>query len=256
MKHTGIVGVALVAAALSLPSTTRANEFLRPEIARIATSIKKILDSRGVESIAVGQFSGPAGHLTNYGPGIEDLLGQELRKQKINVDAKAGFKVQGQFVKGLVKDATRPSDLMLLKLIFSVYDRAGEPITDLTLRVEVRDNAELAKILGATGPVGPKGDAYQRNQELQKNLGGKAARIDGSKVFASAASPFAVEILVKPKVNAKATPRVPRYEGNDLFADIQRDEIYEVHLHNTSHLEAAITLDIDGLSVFTFSELR
>ena len=38
--------------------------------------------------------------------------------------------------------------------------------------------------------------------------------------------------------------------------EVKRDELYEIRLHNRSRLEAAVTLHIDGLDVFSFSTAR
>jgi hypothetical protein len=234
---------------------SRADEALRPKVAEIAEGIKKILESRQTDTIAVGEFNAPAGHAANYGPGIQDLLSQELKSRKIRVDAKAGYKVQGDFVKALVKDVHSPSDVLVLKLNFRIYDNQGEELTSLTQRFEIRNNAVLAKALGYTGPLSPKGDYYVRNQDLQRNLGEKGARIDGSRIFAGSGGLFAIEILARPRVQTPAKPRQPQIKGNEAFVGIGRGELYEVRLYNYSKLDAAVTLQIDGLNTFAFSDV-
>lgn len=236
---------------LSVCSTAaNATSTLNADLARVAEKIKPILDRHG-GSLTIGQFTGPAQHLTNFGPGIMDVLTQELTRLKVGVAMQAPVSLQGEIVKGLVKDPSLPSDLLVLKLLFRLYDRTGEPITELPLRVELKENDDLARVLGATGSLSPKGDKMQRNQDLQDILSGdKGPRLDGTRILASDKSPFAVELVVK------GAPRQPRLEKNNVFVDIERDEIYEVRLHNNFHLDAAITLHIDGLDVFTFSDVR
>ena len=259
MKSPGML-ISILSSALSLgllPGVCFANDPLRDKIGEVAGKIKKILDGRGAESCSVGQFNPPAQHPhANYGPGIENMLTLELQGLKIKVNREAGIAIQGEFTRGLIPADNRPNDVILLKLSFHVIDKAGDEITELPLRVEIRDNASLAKILGINGGLAPKGDFYQRNQDLQKNLHEKVVHIQGTKVFPRAESPFAVEVLVRPNAKADAKARQPSLDGNEVFVKIERDEIYEVVAYNQSHLEAAMSLHIDGLDVFTFSEVR
>ena len=256
--RNGLLALALAAA---LASPSRANEALRPDIARIATGVKKILEGRNVESIAVGQFPAPAGYAANYSAGIQDLLAQELQKLKVRVADKAAYEVRGDIVTGVIKDAQNPNDLLVLKINFRIYDGTGEQVVELPvdvkpLQVKTHQAEIVAKALGYSGPLSPKGDQYTRNEDVQKHLNEKAVRVEGTRVIPSAKSPFAIEILVKPNVSAAAAPRTPRFEKNEAFVDIPRGELYEVKLYNYSDHEAAVALEIDGLNVFTFSEVR
>ena len=54
----------------------------------------------------------------------------------------------------------------------------------------------------------------------------------------------------------KGKPRQPGQNVGEAFVNIQRDEIYEVRVHNRSANEAAVSLTIDGLDVFTFSDVK
>jgi hypothetical protein len=63
-------------------------------------------------------------------------------------------------------------------------------------------------------------------------------------------------LLVKPSPEAPAEPRAARKEEGQAFVDIKRSEIYEIRLHNATTDEAGVTITIDGLDVFAFSEVR
>jgi hypothetical protein len=245
-------------AALAAVPASRADESLRPKVAEIALDIKKILDGRTppVDSIAVGEFSAPAGYAANYGPGVADLLTQELTKLKIRVNKDAAYKVQGDFVKAMLKDVNAPGDVMAVKLNFRIYDNTGDELTSVRMNFHIKNNAGVAKALGYTGPLSPKGDYYVRNQDLQRNLGQKSGHFDSTRIVTSSGQ-FAMEILVRPYADAPAKARQPQFnKDNDVFVGIGRGEIYEIRLYNYSKLDAAVTLEIDGLSVFAFSEVR
>ena len=73
--------------------------------------------------------------------------------------------------------------------------------------------------------------------------------------------PYSIEILVGPdpgqaKPDLKAyTPRAATLDQDGLaFLKIGRGEVYAVKVYNTSTSDVAVTLTIDGLSMYSFSE--
>jgi hypothetical protein len=61
----------------------------------------------------------------------------------------------------------------------------------------------------------------------------------------------------KPRRRTTIGPRYrPAGRAGKAFVDIKRDEIYAVKVHNGTKHEASITLRIDGIDVFHFSEVR
>jgi hypothetical protein len=244
----------LLTAALGAGSA-QANDSLRIDLNGAAKKIHKILEGRSVDKVAVQSIAGEEGQ--GYGPGIQNLLIEELSALKVRVDSDADIRIQGAFRKGFVKDPSAPNDVILVKIDFHLYDRSGDEISEIPLKLEIRRNADIAKILGVSGGISGNGDYNQRNKDVADNLKTKPEQVRGTKVYAFEGSPYAVEILVKPNVTATATPREPRRdEKGEVFVDIQRGELYEVRFHNGSPMEAGVTLAIDGLDSFTFSELR
>jgi hypothetical protein len=70
-----------------------------------------------------------------------------------------------------------------------------------------------------------------------------------TKIKQSPESKFAIELIVEDKA---ITPQVR--EGLAI-ASIKRDQTYDVRLINDADYDAAVTLTIDGLSMFAFSEV-
>src|SRR5262249_22455970 len=68
-------------------------------------------------------------------------------------------------------------------------------------------------------------------------------------------SPFAIEVLVKAP-DGKLQPGVPKEEEGLAFVPIKRGEVYGVRLINNADHAAAVTLTIDGLNLFTFSDVK
>ena len=83
----------------------------------------------------------------------------------------------------------------------------------------------------------------------------------GTRIAASEDSPYAIEILVGPDPGpgtpdlTKYRPRTASIDADNLaFLNIGRGEVYAVRVINNSKFDAAMTLTIDGLNMFTFSK--
>jgi hypothetical protein len=239
----------LVALGSSLRASAQGT--LPEELTRVAKGIQKLLAGRDDDRISVGDFRGPARYDNNYGPGIQERLAAQLHALKVRVDRKAPTTVTGEY---LVVEDKHVKDLIAVRLIARVYDKNGEVLT--TLQADLRGTNDVGQILAPTVSLPVNGDRKTRNEELKKHLDKPSVHIKGTRISASPDSPYSVEVLVKTKAHDKARPRAPRIEGGQAYVDLRRDELYELRLHNASKHDAAITIHIDGLDVFTFSDVR
>ena len=57
-------------------------------LGELAADLKKLLDGRNEDSLAIGEFTGPANIQTSSGPGIVQTLSEEFAKRKITVKAR------------------------------------------------------------------------------------------------------------------------------------------------------------------------
>lgn len=218
---------------------------LRDELAPIATQIKNLAEEERQTAVAVGEFSGPAQLDANSGPGIQELLTDALKATQLAVTKTANLSVKGRYAR--VEDRRNP-ELIIVKLTVQVLDKSDDVKAEY--KAEIRSTADIAKMLGVTVSLPPLAPKEERNHELNKRVDQPAVHIDGTRVASKAGRPFAVEILVG------GSPRAPKVEDGEAFVDVRRDELYEVKVYNQTKNEAAITLTIDGLDQFTFSEDR
>jgi hypothetical protein len=221
------------------------------DLAVVAKGIQQLLTGRGEEAIAVGDFRGPAQIDTNFGPGFQQQLDAELRALKIRVDRKARLSVTGEYL--AVQDKNHPG-LIAVRFIARVFDDKGEVLT--TLQVDLKATSAIGKILSPTVSLHANGTREDRNEQIKEKLAKPEAHVRGTQVAAAADSPYAVEVLVKSHAAKQAQARTPQLDGGQAYVEIRRDEMYEIKLHNYSKLEAAVTVHIDGLDAFTFSDVR
>ena len=229
----------------------RAQGNLRTELTEVAKSIKKVLDGRSETAVAVGQFTGPPSFPSSAGPAIARVLGEELRKEKVDVKLRANLVVEG-----LYKDVTdKESGLLAAQLNVKVLDRRDEVLVEF--QRGILGDATLASLFGLTTQLPADGDAKERNKKLEEALDNPHTAIANTRIAAAAGSPYAVEVLVKkPGDPGAAKARAAEDREGLAFVPIQRGEVYEVRLINDADHEAAVTLTIDGLSMFAFSDLR
>ena len=217
----------------------------------MAKNLKQLLDGRGEDSIAVGQFTGPATFPTSAGPGIAQMLAEELKKLGKSVKVRAKFGVKGQYLVTEVPSDEEPKrKVIAIKLKGSVEDEFGKVLADFNFERMLKGESTFTELMGASLDLSPKLAQEKRNKKLRDALTQPRTHIQGSRVYGSAEGKCGIELIVE------GTPRTPKEDEGLAYAKINRGETYAVRLINDSDLEMAANLSIDGLNVFTFSELR
>jgi hypothetical protein len=242
-----------LAALLSLTGAgpARASAELRKELAEVAKGIKQLLDGRGEQTIAVGQFTGPPNFPTSSGPGIAQILSEELQKLGVTVKARAKLGIKGEYLVTEVPDANDvTAKLLALRLKGTVEDGFGKVINDFSFERTVKGEEAVVQLLGTPVELPPNDLPKDRDKKIRESYTEPKANIAGSRVNAGPDGKFAVEVLVNGK------PREARPDDGLAFVKVDRGETYAVRLINDSDLEMAVRLTIDGLSWFAFSELR
>jgi len=225
---------------------------LKEEITGIAKEIQKTLEDEKQDSIAIGDFSGPTSIPTNFGPAIQKALSDELLALKININKKASLSVKGDYFRG--DDPKNFDQRVVVNMAFRVHAANGKVKAEFS--AEIKNNIEIAKMLGVTLNFPKKGDDEVRNEEIKKTLDNPTVHFEGSKVKVSRNGEFAAEILVKNSPAAKAFPRQMKEVEGQAFVPLDVKEIYQIKLINPTNFEVAVAVNIDGLDVFTFSQIK
>jgi len=230
----------------------RATNGLRLELAEIAQTVAPVIKQRSGETIAIGAFTGPPG--VTSGPLVQQILKEEFEKQGFTVKLTAPISVGGEIF------LEETSSGLLTHLTVALRDSFGRMLFDLSLgdiqegKIDraVVDEETLVQLLQPTVNVPTDLPEVDRANLITASLTGTEEQpfVDGTRLFATRSSPYAVEVLVD------GQPRALRLEGNLVLVDLKRGEQYEVRLINDSDFDAAAALSIDGLNSFTFSEVR
>jgi hypothetical protein len=242
--------VLLAGSLLVLPAPARAEQNLRLEIAEVAKDFQKQLKGFNESSVNTGPVTGPKE--SNAGPGICALLREELVRAGVKVQPDARFAIRGEY---------QPADLdrggakeLIVQVTFWMEDRGGKRVGEQLVR-GVWGDETVASVMGLTVALPPGGGQPVRTQQLVAQLdNGPTVHIAGNRVAATPTSPYGVEILVKKGNSYEA--RQPTQEHGMAYVPLKRDDVYAIRLINDSKDDAAVTLTIDGLNLFVFSDLR
>ena len=251
MNHPPPVAAALALTALLIlaPATARgAEDDLHRELSKVAEQVKLLLDQKGQDSIAVGDFRGPAKLAASGGPSITKALGDELKKLGVAVKRRAELEINGEYRD--VED--KKSKGLGVEIKAHVVDRAGAEIVAFEPR-GLFNLTTIASLIGVTVELPADATDEDRGKKLGDAIDKPEVHLANTRISAGAGSPYAIEILVK--AGAEPHPRAATKDDDGFaFLKIKRGEIYSVKLINDSPYDAAVTLTIDGLNMFAFSE--
>jgi hypothetical protein len=228
----------------------RADEALRTELTVVAKGIAEAVQGLGHEAIAVGEFTGPAQLAASGGPVITKTFAEELAKHGLAVKRVATIGVKGEFED--VKD--KQSGLLAARIKGAVTDRSGQVL--FTFSRGVFGEKVLAALFGTTAKLPADLPPAERNAELEKSLDKPRALVKGARVSASTDSPYAIEVWAAPRPGAKYAPKQAALQDGLAIVSLSRDEVFAVRLINQSPHDAAVTLTIDGLNLYSFSDVK
>lgn len=223
-------------------------------IAKLAAGVVETLRAEGGElAIVVGDFRGVPRLKAAGGPGLQQRLAAALQALKVVVRDGAPYQLVGEFAteEAQAHEADRFQSLAL-RLQATVLDAKDKELKSFKIRIF--GDAPL-QFVGGTASLPPTKDGEASSQREQAKIDAVAkpvAALEGAETRAHAESPFGVEVAVHEA--GKITPRQPRLQDGRAFVDLEKGEEYVVRLRNRADFEVAVTLTIDGLSMFAFSE--
>lgn len=251
-------------ALLSLSGSILATEALDKRIAVIAKNVATLLQAQQMDSISIGTFSGPPNFPSSSGPGIVQTFTDEFAKHGIQVKTRARVGLSGDYSITEVEHTDPSTGKKLrhlgVRINGRLVDQFGAVITSFntqgiqegTFQETVSGAETLVETIGLPADLPAEKTSTEIDGILRDSLVKPTVTLDPGKTRyrASPTSPYEIEILVDGKP-------CPIHIEDDLpYVEIQRGQIYAVRVYNNSEYDAAVRLLIDGLSVFTFSDIR
>jgi hypothetical protein len=245
-RRTAVTALVL-AAVVSRPAP--AASALHREVGAFAEKIQDVLRDKGHKSVAVGEFTGPAGMDSNAGPGIQQLLATQLRRLGVSVPKVADASVKGEYL-AVADPADKGRTVLRLRAV--LRNRADAVLG--RFQADLRGEEDVARALGLTGQLPLESEA--RKRQLPELIDHPSVYLSGTRAQTRRDSRYSVEIRVRDGVDQAARALKPAVHDGQAFVQVKRGQLYEIHVRNRSGRDAAVTITIDGLDVFTFSEER
>ena len=279
-----VLGVAIVQLVVSSHQALgqEASGKLAEALGAMALDIKSYMTNDAKEtSIAVGSFSGQPQLASSAGAAIKKTLIDKLQENGITVSRRARLALKGEYF----FESGDPSVLLTARILegnrrrksyerkiydvedilsltgasgdLSVDDPAKRK-ADVLKAVENQEKVletkeEVVKEQQAAISNTPDGNKPAGNKIVADPASGDAPPTSNIRVKSSPNSPYGVEIYVKRGGGYEPTP-LEDDEGLS-FADLQLEDVYAIKLINKSKRPAAVTLTIDGLNLFEFSDV-
>jgi hypothetical protein len=261
--------------AVPLPAEASLREKMRKELAPLVARVLELGKENNQQTVAVGQFTGPAQVKTSLGDGLEQLVIEELERLKAGcVNSNSGFSIKGEYD---ISEVMAP-------------DASGQPVKKLFFRLEItprltdkgklgsletviKDSELIAALQGSTIHLPPAHTSDQLNaalkfalEERQKKEGPLTFFLspDGKQIGTVEKSPYRVEVLVAKKGTAPKNVEEWGKVDSRAFTKTEREptlplapgELYALRLTNQSAFDAAVGIAVDGVDVFQLSTIR
>jgi hypothetical protein len=243
-------GLWSVGIAAPLSHSARADD-LNGAMDRFAGRIKQLLDAERESSIALNQFRAPARMAASSSSGIRKALEEALKKRDVSIRRNARLEMSGEY-----REIEDPRDRKtVVRFLGHIVDQAtGRPVSECEVKVD--NVTSIAVLVGATMELPPTPVTEDREQSIRDGLRKPSAHVAANRISADSRSPFAIEILTGPAgcSDPELRPRAAAIDEGHATMKIRTDERYAVMLINDATFDVAVTLAIDGLSMFAFSE--
>jgi hypothetical protein len=257
--------IIFVAGMLMAAQSVCAMDGLQSVLKEAAQRIASFVKEQHQNTVAIRDFTAPPKLQSNFGNAIAIDLQSNLKALNITVDDKAAYEVVGKyravdnFAAG---NPTAANNVLLVEIELFEQDTGkkvdaffrnanNEPKGQLQVPV-----SDAGVVVAATGANGTLDDPMK---EPSKNPNAKVGDIQKHPQFTLSGSTvtvgsYAMEILVKDTAG-KLQGRTLTQKSDSPFVTFDQKEVYAVRLVNRSKQEMAATLTVDGVNVFTFSEV-
>ncbi len=240
---------------------TRLEEAVSELADKVADYVK---NTAGVNVVSVGSFTERQGGMdVSFGPAIKVMMVEKLaaKPNGVTTELRQKTSFKGEY--------TYFADIGKIELSVAVVQ---DGLTRKTFTADVFNVSNIAAIMGATGVLSL--DLNQRGKDLQASITKPEPKIVPSPLEGAAGIParaaaaknalYAMEIwrLKRDKVG-QTNPADSDYEplpievdtSQFLRVELEQKDLYAVRLINNTKNLAAATLTIDGLNMFTFSDV-
>jgi hypothetical protein len=242
------IGLFVACPALLTVPRVQAESALDEGVQKLCAKITEFMREENQKSIMVGDFIAPPKLKASGGPGISQMISTAFQKQDVTL-GEGGFQLLGRFE---LKNEEAHDDgfaSVVLRIRAEVLDKNDDPLKAFSISVFGDAALQLA---GGNVDLSEHPFPEDREKTKRDSFDSPQAAVIGNETRATEASLFGIEVHVRS--GDQLVPRAPSVSGGRSFVKLVRGDEYVVRLMNHAPFETAVTLTIDGLSMFTFTE--
>lgn len=243
------LGLACLASG-ALVDQVHADDSLEQELrAMVQEHVVPMLEKRGAAPLAVGGFTAATSVKGSAGPEIQMKLSAILQELGVQINPdNYRYELSGNYLPFNDVD----SGLYGVKLIGRLVDaESGTTLGEFPRFVFGPES--VPRLLGLNVTTKGSRDPQVQSAAYRQASSQATTYLVGSQVSASPASPFGIELMIVERGQMKSVPMTTD-SGGRPYGQIPPDQVYAVRLLNHADHDVAVSLSIDGVNVFHFSE--
>lgn len=252
-----LLNTLILIACVPTPLSADEQSALDEGIGRLANSISKAFEREGfARTVTVSSVIGVEGEGNAF---LHNKLIDALKTKGFQIK-RSKYVVSGRFIKhfgpspvisGTKKLLTGP-EAVAVSIKAEIRNRMTDRIIH-KIGIRIFDSQAIMH-LGPTCELPPAEDERVRQIKLSHHIDRPSVAIKGNRIQTTDDSSFAIEIRVSRGSGRDSSARTPVDVDGLGFVNLNKGEEFIVRLHNSADFEAAVTLNIDGLSMYAFCE--
>jgi hypothetical protein len=225
------------------------------KVNNLAKKIADFVKTKDQTEVAINDVVGPPDLASSSGPGIQNLLVQELGKLGVKINQKASLIVEGKYI-NLTEDGDKKVEDLVVRLILYVTNKSATRLYEVSEDVTYKNggNVDIIKMFGMQTDLRQqtKANPDAINHQLKKDLEKPPLHLADTKIKTAKDSPYAVEVLVQKQGKGEFVAALPEDNDGKPYVALKKGDVYRLRLHNGAKFEAAVTVTIDGVDAFQF----
>ncbi len=215
------------------------------DVSPMADEIVKVLKRSGKTQVAMGDFTSPPQTNASAGSAIKKNLAEALSARGITIKKRTEWGISGRYHLAQLDDKG-----LSAQIEGRIEDRGGMEVYSGTW--DLGDESAIVTLFGPTTTLPLDKGEQARKRAIRESIESPKASIRDNQITGGDQSPYSLEIAVKS--GADRIPLKPIDLEGLAFVPIKRGQEYEITIVNASDEDAAVTVTIDGVNIFAFSE--
>jgi hypothetical protein len=222
----------------------------------LASVVTKTIEQGGLgRTVTVGAFPGVPRLESSGGVGLALRIKHALESEFLAVQRNGAVQVSGEFKDSTATLKSLEADMVVLRIEYRIRDAKDIDLAKGVINVFEEGPLEIAgTTIDLSAPVTTKEQVAAQQRNLADSFQTPRAAIVGNETRPNAESRFGLGVQVRRQGDNPSVARKPQLRDGRAFVQMNVNEEYSLRVRNGSDKEVLVSITIDGLDAFTFSE--